>query len=691
MEKIASLTSKKAPGELGVTLRDGGADVAVFSHFGDSVWLCEFDERDQSGKISRETVRWKLPGRDGDIHYGFVPGLDAGRQYGLRADGPYDPDRGHRFDPNKLLADPYARSITRPFTWTPELSAPRNAGIDTAAFVPRSVAGSAHAAAAAPKMRNTRPSCIYEISVRTFTRTHKDVPQELRGTLAGLANPRMIEHLVRLGVSHVELMPVTAWIDERHLSAPGLTNVWGYNPVLYMALDPRLAPGGMGELRAAVDALHDAGISVLLDVVFNHTGESDVHGATVSLRGLDNAVYYRHSDAVPAQLINDTGCGNTLACERAPVVRLVLDSLRRFAVEGGIDGFRFDLAPTVARVSDGFSPDAPVLAAIAQDPLLRDLIMIAEPWDVGPGGYQLGNFPRHWLEWNDRFRDDVRRFWRGDQQAAGAIATRIAGSPDVFDRPGRGPYSSVNFIAAHDGFTVQDCVSYEQRHNLANGEDNRDGHGENYSWNCGHEGPVDNPDILAERKRDIRALLATLFLSRGTPMLTAGDEFGRTQSGNNNAYAQDNAITWLDWDHADIELAGFTARLIELRQTFLAGSFDHFLTGKAAQGNCDPAIPDVSWWQADGAPLEGGLWDAADQFTMVLALDADAPATRLAIVFNRARDPLLMHLPEAPHEASWMQVLDSAEGQVGGGQRVADSKSNVAARSVAAFAEFKTK
>ncbi|MGE3247226.1 MAG: glycogen debranching protein GlgX [Beijerinckiaceae bacterium] len=678
MERIASPESAHAPPALGVTLTGEGAQAAVFSRYGESIWFCRFDP-----VTRRETARWRLAGRDGDIHYGFVPGVAAGDLYGLRADGPYDPERGHRFDPAKLLADPYARRIDAPFAWRPELAAPRRAALDTAAFVPRAIVEPPPAEAATLADKRP-PGLIYEVGVRTFTRLHPDVPLHLRGTLAGLAHPSAIEHFVRLGASHVELMPVAAWVDERHLPPLGLANVWGYNPVLFGALDPRLGPGGWSELRAAVDALHAAGISVILDVVFNHTGESDADGAVLSLRGLDNAVYYRHSQAMPARLVNDTGCGNTLACERAPVVRLVLDTLRRFVREAGVDGFRFDLAAAIGRTNGGFSADAPVLSAIAQDPLLRDLVLVAEPWDVGPDGYRLGAFPPRWLEWNDRFRDGVRRFWRGDNDAAGDFATRLSGSPDIFDRPGRQPAASVNFLAAHDGFALRDIVSFTERANRANGEDNRDGHGENFSWNSGVEGASTDKAIEAARRRDVCAMLACLFLARGTPLLTAGDEFGRTQQGNNNAYAQDNAITWLDWTAADEALAGYVAGLRTFRARYLESSFGRFLTGRGEQG-----APDVEWLNAHASAMQPFDWEGAGLFCQTLTLAKDAPARRAHLVFNRMHTAMAVALPEPASGHVWSLVLDSAAARAGDTAIAPDCVGplDVAARSVTVFTE----
>ncbi len=490
----------RAPSHLGVRLLDDGASVAVYSRHADAIFFCLFDEAGE-----RETQRWRLSVRDGDVFHGFVPGVKAGARYGLRADGPWEPARGHRFDPAKLLIDPYATRLDRVVAWSPELSLPRERAQDTARFMPRAVVEEAPAPASRLAGSRRAPRLIYELPVRAFTMLRDDVPQELRGTLGGLTQPQMIDHLVRLGVSHVELMPVTAWMDEPHLVKLGLSNAWGYNPASFMALDPRLAPGGMADLRAAVGKLHAAGIAVLLDVVFNHTAESDLEGPTLSLRGLDNATYYLHQTDAPGALVNDTGCGNTFACNRPAGVRLVMDSMRRFVEGAGIDGFRFDLAPVLGRSETGFSAQAPLLSAIAQDPVLRDVMLIAEPWDIGPGGYQLGGFPAPFMEWNDRYRDDVRRFWRGEFGAIGAFATRLAGSRDVFGRSHRPPSASVNFTAAHDGLALRDVVTYSHKRNEANGEENRDGSSVNHSWNHGDRRSRGRGDRAGARPRCARA------------------------------------------------------------------------------------------------------------------------------------------------------------------------------------------
>ncbi|WP_088366367.1 glycogen debranching protein [Sphingomonas dokdonensis] len=504
----------------------------------------------------------------------------AGTRYGFRAAG------APPFDASKLLVDPGATHLDRPFAYDPRLA---TFGCDTASLVPKAVV-----TPPLPPLARRAPvfrpgGLIYEVNVRGLTMLHPDIPAALRGTVAAIGHPVILEHLQRLGVDAVELMPIVAWIDERHLPSLGMHNAWGYNPVVPMALDPRLCPGGMAELRATVAALREVGIGTILDLVFNHTGESDLQGPTLSFRGLDDAVYARAPDGT---LINDAGTGNTLDFGYAPVREMTLAALRHFVTQAGVDGFRFDLATVMAR-SPGFDRDAPIFAAIAADPVLADRIMIAEPWDIGPGGYQLGQFPANWLEWNDRFRDDVRCFWRGDG-AAGALATRLSGSTDLF---GGARTRSVNFVAAHDGFTLADTVAYAGRHNHANGEQNRDGHGDEVSWNAGEEGQG--------RAEDRRALLATLFAARGTIMLTAGDEFGRTQAGNNNAYAQDNATSWLDWAGRDRALEACVAGLAAWR--------------RANRAIGDPGIRhDLIWLRLDGEPMTAEDWGAADGFAMML-------------------------------------------------------------------------
>lgn len=585
----------------------GGMRFAVRAPAADAVTLCLFD-----GDGERR-VRCR---REGDLHVAEAPGVLPGQRYGFRAAGRRDPGARLFFDGSKLLVDPYALAIDGPYRYDPRLA---EQGVDTAALMPKAVAVAIPAVSPVPP-RWSPGGLIYELNVRGFTMRHPAIPAERRGTVAALAHPAVLEHLRRLRVSAVELMPVTAAIDERHLAALGLRNVWGYNPVTPMALDPRLAPGGVEELRATVAALHAAGIGVFLDLVFNHTGEGDLLGPTLSLRGLDPDSYAWDATGAP---VNHAGTGNMLDAGRPAVRRMIVDTLRHFA-SLGVDGFRFDLAPVIARGPD-FDPHAPIFAEIAADPLLADRIMIAEPWDIGPGGYRLGQFPAHWLEWNDRYRDDVRRFWRGDG-AAGVLATRLSGSQDVFGGAGT---RSVSYVAAHDGFALADLVAHAERHNAANGEGNRDGDAHEVSWNSGAEGPSADPAVQARRRADARALLATLFATRGAIMLTAGDEFGRTQGGNNNAYAQDNEVSWLDWQARDTDLEAFVATLADLRA--------------AHPALADPAyLAQADWRTLDGEPMTPDRWADAAGFVLGfgdLTIRIDRDARRVAVTSSAGDSP----------------------------------------------------
>ncbi|MGP2491707.1 glycogen debranching protein GlgX [Mesorhizobium sp. PUT5] len=630
---------------LGAVVTAEGVRFAAWSGAAERVWVCLFDGE-------RETERLELAREGEGGHALFVPGIGAGTKYGFRADGRYAPERGLWFDPQKLLVDPYALALDRPYVCDPRLAARRGEGGDTASLVPKSLAVSLPEPVAPRQPLFSPGGLIYELSVRAFTMRHPDVPPAERGTLRALAHPAIVAHLKKLGVSAVELMPVAAWIDERHLPALGLSNAWGYNPVTFMAPDPRLAPGGIADLRHAVEALHAAGIGVILDVVFNHTGESDEFGPTLSLRGLDARAYYRHDEA--GRLVNDTGTGNTLACDHPVVRRMILDALRHFVRHAGVDGFRFDLATVLGREGGAFTPEAALLRDMQADPLLCDLVLIAEPWDIGPGGYRLGGFPPPFLEWNDRFRDDSRRFWRGDAGTVGALATRLAGSSDIFGRDGRNTTRTVNFIAAHDGMTLADLVAYGRKHNEANGEENRDGHDDNLSWNNGAEGVSADPQIGERRRNDARALLATLFASRGAIMLTAGDEFGRTQGGNNNAYAQDNAVTWLDWDGRDRTLEDFVATLSALRRSVPAFAETDFLTGGPAEA------PDVAWLTETGAAMDEAAWHdpARRRLTMLLG-QGTAEGGRLAVLINGDRRACRFSLPARPGWR-WMPALEPA-------------------------------
>lgn len=623
------------PVKLSVEILGKHTRFAVYSSTATQIWLCLFDKDGV-----KETARLEMV-KDGAIFELTVSDLKPGQLYGYRADGLYDPDQGLFHDPAKLLADPYATRFDRQWVYDPRLSAPRSEEIDTAPLVPKSVLEKAvYKKPKAPLFK--AGGLIYEANVRALTMLHPDVPENDRGTVRALAHPSIIAHLTKIGVDAIELMPVTAWLDERHLGPLGLANAWGYNPVAMMAVEPRLCPNGIADLKFASDALRKAGIGVILDLVFNHSAESDRFGPVVSMRGLDNHSYYRHMPAEPGHLINDAGTGNTLRCDHEIVSQLIIDSLRHFVLAAGVDGFRFDLAPILGRTISGFDANAELLTRMQNDDVLADRILIAEPWDIGPGGYQVGNFPEKFLEWNDRARDDLRCFWRGDQWKLGALATRLAGSSDLFGKKNAKTTRTVNFLAAHDGFTLADLVAYAHKHNHANGEHNRDGHNENHSWNNGIEGATDVPEVLSARKTDIKALLSTLFATRGSIMLTAGDEFGRTQHGNNNAYAQDNAAFWLDWAKRDMELENHVAALATFRRSSKLLVQQNLLAGKA-----NFEYPDVAWLASDGAAMQNADWDIADAgtLTMVLADQVDPNAGRLAVLFNRTYEAVHFTLP----------------------------------------------
>jgi glycogen operon protein len=645
--------------QLGAVAKEGGVEFSVVSKTAEKLMLCLFDEKGTAETARRDMER----GEDG-VWSCLIEGLEAGARYGYRADGRYDPQNGYFFDPAKLLVDPYALAIDRPYAYRERLAAARGEGGDTAGLVPKAIV-TAPRGRLFPRPPMFRPGgLIYEVPVRAFTKRHPAIHAPVRGTVAALKQPEIIEHLVKLGVGAVELMPITAWIDERHLPPLDLRNAWGYNPVTFMAPDPRLAPGGITELRETVEALHEAGIGVILDVVLNHTGEADAIGPVLSLRGLDNLAYYRHFGS-PPRLENVTGCGNTLDCDSPLVQKLIIDTLRHFVTHAEVDGFRFDLATVLGRTAQGFDKDAPLLRMLREDSVIGDRILIAEPWDIGEGGYQLGSCPSPFLEWNDRYRDDIRRFWRGDGVMAGPIATRLAGSFDIFD--GAPKTRTVNFVAAHDGMPLADLVSYERKHNSANGEDNRDGHDENFSWNNGVEGKTTKAAIVERRQHDCAALLATLFASRGTIMLTAGDEFGRSQHGNNNAYAQDNDITWLDWEEADEKLLEFVHALAALRGEFGVLGGTSMLSGEAVGGS---EFPDVAWLTEEGDPLSPENWqeDSRRAFTMLLREGEGTDARRLAIFINANDHPRAFALPErAGHEWRRRAAFDApASGAVAG-------------------------
>lgn len=655
---------------LGATFDGTGVNFAVFSANATRIELCLFSD---DGR--REIERLTLTERDGDVWHGAVPGLTPGTRYGYRAHGPYEPENGHRFNPNKLLIDPYARMLDGRLRWSDavmgyRIGSPRaDLSYDTrdSAFaVPKSVVADPSFAwdGDAPPRRPLRDTLIYEAHVKGMTALHPGVPEGIRGSFLGLASDAVLDHLVGLGVTAVELLPVQAFIDDRFLVQKGLRNFWGYQTVGFFAPEPRyLGQGQIWEFQSMVRRFHAAGIEVILDVVYNHTGEGDELGPTLSFRGLDNRSYYRLAGS-GRHYINDTGTGNTLNLGHPMVLRMVMDSLRYWVEVAHVDGFRFDLAATLARESFGFDEGSAFLAAIRQDPVLARVKLIAEPWDLGPGGYRLGQFPHPFLEWNDRFRDGVRRFWRGDAGLVPDLAKRILGSAEVFDRAGRAATTSLNYVTSHDGFTLEDLVSYVARRNEANGEDNRDGHAQNYSDNLGIEGATTDRATLAARARRKRNLLATLFLSQGTPMLLAGDEIGNGQGGNNNAYAQDNAIGWIDWARADRGLLSFVQRLARLRRAHPVLRQARFLHGRV---RAQDGLRDLVWRKPDGQEPTPDDWNNPAWKTLCVEVrgaeegrPGEAAGEAVFLILN-ADKGMAVTLPPG---GDWHLALDTARPEV---------------------------
>ena len=639
------------PAPLGAHVDGDGVNFAVFSAHADRMVLCLFDEAGHERQFD-------LPDRDGDIWYGYVPGARAGQAYGLRAHGPYRPVDGHRFNPAKLLLDPYARRLTGHLEWNdavfgyaPGAWHERPDPRDSAPFMPRCIVEPPLAPAPGPLRTPWAETVIYEAHVKGMTAR---LPQAGPAGFAALSCDAVLDHLVRLGVTAIELLPVHAFLDDRFLVKKGLVNYWGYQTVGFFAPEPRyLSTGQIAEFRTMVERFHAAGIEVLLDVVYNHTAEGDHRGPTLSFRGLDNASYYRLA-ADRRRYVNDTGTGNTVNTEHPAVIRLILDSLRYWAEVMGVDGFRFDLAATLGRTAHGFDPRAPLLTAMRADPVLSQRKLIAEPWDIGPGGYQLGAFPAPFAEWNDQFRDGMRRYWRGDAGMVPELAGRFTGSALQFDHSGRRPVASVNMITAHDGFTLTDVVSYAEKHNEANGEGNRDGHGDNHSDNLGVEGATDDPDILAARALRRRCLMATLLLAQGTPMILGGDELGRSQGGNNNAYCQDNAVSWLDWDAADESMLALTTRLIALRRANPVLRQTRFLHGQA---RADDGMANLIWWHPEGREMTDADWMDSELRALMVELRMASVGRGAVLVAFNAGGPLTFAMPGRPGQ--WTERLDT--------------------------------
>ncbi len=688
-----------APYPLGATWDGAGVNFAIFSENAEAVDLCLFDAegREQRVRLHEQTdLVWHC----------YLPDVRPGQRYGYRVHGPYQPERGHRFNPHKLLIDPYAKRIDGGIDWSDRVFGYRIGADeddepddrDSAAHVPKSVViNPAFVWGGDGPLRTPwERTLIYEVHLKGFTRQHPDVPPELRGTYAGLASFAAIDYLQELGVSAVELLPVHHHVDDRRLVDIGLSNYWGYNTIGFFAPDSRHAATGepVSEFKTMVKRLHDAGMEVILDVVYNHTGEGNHQGPTLSFRGIDNAAYYRLAAEDPRMYVDYTGTGNTLNAVHPRTLQLIMDSLRYWITEMHVDGFRFDLASTLARELHDVDKLGSFFDIVHQDPVISQAKLIAEPWDVGPGGYQVGNFPVGWAEWNGKYRDTVRRFWRGVGGQAGELAYRLTGSSDLYAMSGRQPHASINFVTAHDGFTLNDLVSYEQKHNEANGEGNRDGESHNESMNFGVEGPSDDPAVNAAREQQQRSFLATLILSQGVPMLLGGDEMGRTQRGNNNAYAQDNPISWFDWTQTDAsrQLLEFTRGLIAFFRRHPVLRRRRFFQGRRIRGS---TVKDLTWYDVRGDEMTDEEWGAADTLTIGLRLAGDAIDERgprgerivddtLLMVLNAADDAVEFRLPDDGRSA-WELVLDTRSPDPpaeGGSRHPGGSTYEVAARSV---------
>ncbi|WP_198782769.1 glycogen debranching protein GlgX [Shewanella putrefaciens] len=673
--------STGSPFPLGATADEGGVNFSLFSAHATGVELCLFDDAGHS-----EIHRIALSEQTQQIWHGYVHGLKAGQLYAYRVYGPYEPQLGHRFNPHKLLLDPYARQLVGEYqhhraNYGYELNSSSEdlsfSTLDNAAFMPKCKVVDIRPLIAAAKESAIRPlvrrplaqSIIYEMHLKGFTAAHPEIDDKRRGTFAGLASKPAIDYLVELGVTCVELLPVQAFFTEPFLLEKQLTNYWGYNSIGFFAPEPSyLSSAEISEFRAMVDALHSAGIEVILDVVYNHSAEGSRLGPTLSFRGIDNLSYYRLHPNDKRFYINDTGCGNTLNINHPRMLQLVLDSLRYWVEVMGVDGFRFDLAACLGREAYGFDPGSGFFDALLQDPVLCQVKLIAEPWDIGPGGYQLGNFPVAFSEWNDRYRDTMRRFWRGDHGMLPEFARRFHGSGDFFEHSGRPPAASINFLTSHDGFTLGDLVSYTHRHNLANGEDNRDGHQENFSYHYGVEGATSDPTIMAIRARQQRNLLTTLFLSQGVPMLLSGDETGRTQLGNNNAYCQDNKLNWFDWSPVgmDRELLAFTRTLIALRKRFPLLCARHFIHEQLVAQPLAPrplatASARLDWFSRQGEQMTKSLWSESmcRSLSVVLSGDLELKGKQQALLLmvNADDNPLVFTPPTLAHLSPWQCLI----------------------------------
>jgi glycogen operon protein len=709
MGSTMSLTARRTalaegnPHPRGATWDGKGTNFAVFSEHATKVEVCLFDD---AGKEELERV--ELPEYTNQIWHGYLPDVKAGTRYGYRVYGPYEPENGHRFNPNKLLLDPYACAYSGKLEWNPALFGYKmESGDDTtfderdsAPFIPKCVVVDPGFDWRGKAGRICHPwddTIIYELHVKGFTKLRKDLPEHIRGTYAGLSAPEVIRYIKELGVTSIELLPIHAFVQDSNLLDKGLRNYWGYNSIGFFAPLSHYAADeadSLKEFKEMVACFHEAGLEVILDVVYNHTAEGNELGPTLSFKGIDNCSYYRLLPDNKRYYINDTGTGNTVNLSHPRVIQLVTDSLRYWVEQTHVDGFRFDLGTILAREPNGFDNRSGFLKSCCQDPVLNTVKMIAEPWDLGPGGYQVGAFPPGWAEWNDKFRNDVREFWKGDGSATDFVK-RLCASGEVFNTQGRRPWATVNFITAHDGFTLNDIVTYNEKHNEANGEDNRDGNSNNQSWNCGVEGPTDDPEINRLRSRQIRNMLATLLLSQGTPMLLAGDEFGRTQNGNNNAYCQDNEISWLNWEIKDKgnHLIKFVQQLTTLRHKYPILRRDRFLTGEYVE---DLGVKDVTWINANGHEMEDKQWGDSGMRCFGMLLDGRAQASgirrqgkeaTLLLVFNDHSDMVEFCIPECVGGDTWSLLIDTnLEDNNAQGNFKTGEEYKVTARSVLLFA-----
>jgi glycogen operon protein len=674
---VKYVVKEGAPFPLGAAWDGKGTNFALFSANATKVEVCIFEA---DGKT--EVDRVALPEYTDQIWHGYLPGVAPGTVYGLRVHGPYDPKNGHRFNPNKLLLDPYACAHIGQLKWNPAVFGYQIESADdltfderdSAPFVPKCTVVDPNfdwTGSRARGLARWNDTVIYELHVRGYTKLHPDVPERLRGTYAGLGTKAVVDYIKSLGVTSVELLPIHTFVDDDHLLERGLSNYWGYNSIGFFAPDPRYAAAkqdSLREFKEMVAQLHNGGLEVILDVVYNHTAEGNELGPTLSFKGIDNASYYRLLGDDQRYYINDTGTGNTLNVSHPRVLQMVTDSLRYWVQLANVDGFRFDLGTILAREPNGFDNRSGFLKACCQDPLLSTVKMIAEPWDCGPGGYQVGGFPPGWAEWNDKFRNTVRDFWRGEAPAS-ELTRRICASGDLFNMQGRRPWATVNFVTAHDGFTLNDVVSYNEKHNEANGEENRDGSSDNRSWNCGAEGPSDDPNVYRLRERQIRNMLGTLMLSQGTPMLMAGDEFGRTQGGNNNAYCQDNEISWVNWDIKEKGqcLLTYAKKVIGLRRRYPILRRDRFVNGEYLE---DLGVKDVTWINANGKEMEDEHWGDSGMRCFGMLLDGRAQPTgiralgkeaTLLLVLNDHSDMVNFIMPACVGGETWSLLVDTNE------------------------------